>query len=344
MTGNGNPELSRSRRMSGTNSLRRAWYGARPGIETSSSISTCGWSLSDIPVCVRLVIDAVPARPVVAIRSASAADRRDRRPNQTRTSGGDAEDRRGQEEAEAKQRDHRPDHPEAGRERELRDPDPDQPPAHVAAVRRTRERRHASCLLIAGQAPAPPRSTNAPPRSPTKAPSRTTARPRTKTDRTAPATAMPSYGVKSLVWWRSACPDRPPRGRVEEDEVGVAADLDRALPVQAEQAGRRRRQQVDHPLDGDPARATPSPYTIGEQRLDPGRAVADPVERDAAAPPRPSRRRADPGRGRSRRGRASPAASPAHSASRSAADRSGGEMTLWRTRAGRARRSGRRSG
>ena len=36
-------------------------------------------------------------------------------------------------------------------------------------------------------------------------------------------------------------PDRPAGGRVEEDEVGVAADLDRALPAEAEQAGRRRR-------------------------------------------------------------------------------------------------------
>ncbi len=44
--------------------------------------------------------------------------------------------------------------------------------------------------------PAGPRSTNAPnPRSPTKAPSRTAARPRTNTDRTAPATLRPSYGV-----------------------------------------------------------------------------------------------------------------------------------------------------
>lgn len=49
-------------------------------------------------------------------------------------------------------------------------------------------------------APAPPRSTNRPqPRLPTACPSRTTARPRTNTLRTAPSTAMPSNGVKSLV-------------------------------------------------------------------------------------------------------------------------------------------------
>src|SRR5258707_911505 len=36
--------------------------------------------------------------------------------------------------------------------------------------------------------------------------------------------------------------DRPAGGWVEEDDVGVAADLDRALPIEAEQAGRRRRE------------------------------------------------------------------------------------------------------
>lgn len=44
--------------------------------------------------------------------------------------------------------------------------------------------------------PAAPRSTNLPkPRVPTKAPSRMTGRPRTKTERTAPVTEKPSYGV-----------------------------------------------------------------------------------------------------------------------------------------------------
>ena len=47
--------------------------------------------------------------------------------------------------------------------------------------------------------------------------------------------------------------DRSPRGRVEQHEVGIAPDLDRALAREAEQARRRRRQQVDHALDRDPA-------------------------------------------------------------------------------------------
>ena len=48
-------------------------------------------------------------------------------------------------------------------------------------------------------------------------------------------------------------PDRPARRRVEEHEVGVLADLDRTLVGQPERARRGRREQVDHPLDGDPA-------------------------------------------------------------------------------------------
>lgn len=47
-----------------------------------------------------------------------------------------------------------------------------------------------------GQPPAWPRSTNLPkPRVPTKWPSRITGRPRTKTERTAPESRKPSYGV-----------------------------------------------------------------------------------------------------------------------------------------------------
>ena len=71
------------------------------------------------------------------------------------------------------------------------------------------------------------------------------------------------------------------RRRVEEDDVGVAADLDGALAVEAEARGGRRRQEVDHPLEGDPALGDALAVEDRQQRLDAGRAVADLVERDA---------------------------------------------------------------
>src|SRR6186997_3440497 len=52
------------------------------------------------------------------------------------------------------------------------------------------------CYAPDQEPPAAPRSTNRPkPRSPTKAPSRMTGRPRTITERTAPVSSKPSYGV-----------------------------------------------------------------------------------------------------------------------------------------------------
>ena len=75
--------------------------------------------------------------------------------------------------------------------------------------------------------------------------------------------------------------DRPPGGRVEQDEVGVPADLERALAREPEPTGRRRGQQVDHPLDGEPTARDALPVEERQQGLDAGGAVADPVERDA---------------------------------------------------------------
>src|SRR5256885_17264766 len=72
--------------------------------------------------------------------------------------------------------------------------------------------------------------------------------------------------------------NRAARGRIEEDEVGVATDLDRALLGKAEPPGGRRREEVDHPLDGDAAGGDPKAVHDGQHRLDPRRTVADLVE------------------------------------------------------------------
>ena len=83
------------------------------------------------------------------------------------------------------------------------------------------------------------------------------------------------------MWWRSVARSVRVGVRVEDDEVGVAADLDRALAREAEPGRRGRREQVDHALD----RQAPAGHALAvderEQRLDAGRAVADLVERDA---------------------------------------------------------------
>jgi hypothetical protein len=75
--------------------------------------------------------------------------------------------------------------------------------------------------------------------------------------------------------------ERAARGRVEHDHVGVAADLERPLSSHSEPGGGRGRQQIHHPLHGDPSARHAFAKSDREQRLDPGRAVADPVERHA---------------------------------------------------------------
>src|SRR4029078_1823498 len=73
-----------------------------------------------------------------------------------------------------------------------------------------------------------------------------------------------------------------PNPRVEEYEVGITAALDRALSLQPKSLRRGGREQVDQPLDGQPALGDAFGVGDREQRLDAGRTVADPVERDAA--------------------------------------------------------------
>ncbi len=74
--------------------------------------------------------------------------------------------------------------------------------------------------------------------------------------------------------------DGPLRSRVEQHEVRVTSDLDRSLGPQSEPGGGRRRQQVDHPLETDPALGHALAVEDREQRFDAWCAVADPVERD----------------------------------------------------------------
>ena len=76
--------------------------------------------------------------------------------------------------------------------------------------------------------------------------------------------------------------DRASSGRVEEDQVGIAPDLDGALARQAEPTGGGGGDEVDHPLEGDPALG--HAFAVGDRQegLDPRRAIGDPVERDTA--------------------------------------------------------------
>ena len=100
-----------------------------------------------------------------------------------------------------------------------------------------------------------------------------TARPRTKTARTAPAIveALVRRVVAGVVEVGGA--DRPARRGVEQDEIGVAPDLDGALAREAEQAGRGRGEQVDQPLDGEAALGDALGVDDRQERLDAGRAV-----------------------------------------------------------------------
>ena len=91
---------------------------------------------------------------------------------------------------------------------------------------------------------------------------------------------------------------RAPRRRVEQDEVGVAAGLDRALALEPEQAGRRRRQRRR-----PSARRSAGPSRRPRSRRSPA-ASRCPARRCRSgrtgrrAPPRPSRRPSGRGRGR----------------------------------------------
>ncbi len=109
-----------------------------------------------------------------------------------------------------------------------------------------------------------------------------TARPRTKTERTAPSTleALVRGVVARVVEVRGT--DRAARGRVEEHDIRVTPDLEGTLRCEAEPSGRRRREQVDHPLDGDAAAGHALRVEDRQQRLDAGRPVADLVERHAS--------------------------------------------------------------
>src|SRR6185369_2203612 len=177
--------------------------------------------------------------------------------------------------------------------------------------------------------PTSPRSTNWPnPRSPTAASSRITARPRTNTLRTAPATSIPSYGVKSLVWWRPAA--RMVRRAAGSSRTRSASRPGSIAPLRvrpkrrAGVAARRStiRSTVIRPF------ATPSPYTTARSVSIPGAPLlilSNETPR-AASPFSTATRSATWSVAMSER---SPAASPAQSASTSAAERRGGEITLF---------------
>ena len=86
--------------------------------------------------------------------------------------------------------------------------------------------------------------------------------------------------------------DRAAGRWIEQDDVGIAADLDRALRRQSEPARRGRCKQVDHPLDGqvagadalgrDPAAGDAFAVKDRQECLDAGRAVADLIEGHSA--------------------------------------------------------------
>jgi len=96
--------------------------------------------------------------------------------------------------------------------------------------------------------------------------------------------------LEALVWRvvagvvELACPQRPPRGWVEQDEVGIPPDLDCALALEPEQACGRRGEQVDHPLERESRFCHAFAVRDRKQRLDARRAVTGPIECDA--PPR----------------------------------------------------------
>ena len=69
-------------------------------MDTISSMSIWGWSLRVMPVWVSPVTVAVPAWPVLEIRSASAADRTGSKPEPHEGEAGDPEDGGGEPERE----------------------------------------------------------------------------------------------------------------------------------------------------------------------------------------------------------------------------------------------------
>ena len=171
---------------------------------------------------------------------------------------------------------------------------------------------------------AAPRTARSPGR-PTNAPSRTTNTPRTIVDprRRAPP-ALVGRVVAGVVEVGRA--DRAPGSGIEQHEVRVAPDLDRALHGHPEQARRRRRQDVDESLRGDPSGRDPA-LAVGHRRA----ASRSRVRRSRSG--RTTRAsdcfstRRGPARGRWRRARAS--RRPARPTARRdcPAARSGGEIT-----------------
>src|SRR5450759_3412448 len=77
--------------------------------------------------------------------------------------------------------------------------------------------------------------------------------------------------------------DRAARPWVEQDDVRVEAHRQRALRREPEQPCGRGGEQVDHALHADPTAGHARVVHDAEQRLDPRRAVRDPVERLAPA-------------------------------------------------------------
>src|SRR5207249_7689755 len=68
--------------------------------------------------------------------------------------------------------------------------------------------------------------------------------------------------------------DGPARRRVEDDQIGIAADLERALVREAKTPRWGGRKQVDHPLQGQASARDALRVQDGEQGLDPGGAIA----------------------------------------------------------------------
>ena len=119
------------------------------------------------------------------------------------------------------------------------------------------------------------------PRRPTKAPSRMTARPRTNTT----GRPRPPRGPRTACSrWCGGARRRGSSGApLDRRGRGPRRDRPRSRPCHGGRTGGRRRgEQVDHPLEGDPAAGDALAVDDGQQRLDAGRPVADLVERDAA--------------------------------------------------------------
>src|SRR3990172_5874605 len=75
------------------------------------------------------------------------------------------------------------------------------------------------------------------------------------------------------------CADRAPAVRVVDDDVGIGADRDRALPrVHPEELGRRRRGDLDPSFPADPAGYNAAVVEEVHPILDPGQAVGDLAE------------------------------------------------------------------